>query len=271
MRAHLFLSLVCVTSFGTATLACAGSTAPSPEADEGELRVGASRSESGLRLGVYAGRSPENGEFTALTLKSRVRGVSREFDGTFSGKIKESHGTRDVKGGFKIVQKRVPAPQLASHSRIAKVLKLVEDGGPTSEFIYQYIDNTLVLSDVVGDREQFVDLVTDAAGNRTFSLSCKLTELHDDNVFEEGLSKEEYPDISIDEVEGKFHVDIGAAMFDGSDDDRITVNSRSGDDIKLTIALHGEDTYRVSVKDKKGVIENLDSGSASRVADFKCD
>ena len=54
--------------------------------------------------------------------------------------------------------------------------------------------------------------------HEAFSQSCTLTKLHDDGVFEESLSMEEYPDVSVerDGRTGVITVSIGSSVYSSS-------------------------------------------------------
>src|SRR5687767_14922268 len=63
------------------------------------------------------------------------------------------------------------------------------------------------------------------ARREAFSQDCTLKELHDSGVFEESLSEEEYPDVSVerDGRTGEISVSIGASSYSSKDTDEMTV------------------------------------------------
>jgi hypothetical protein len=243
------------------------STADSPDT---EVRVGAKKSISGLRMGKYRNDAAGGGELKTLQLEARTRATPREFDGTWKATQKVGSGSKSLRGGFTVVKKKIPMESNANGSVSTYVVKLFAEGGELfHEAALTNVQNSVALYDWKTKTEQIMDLVTDASGKRPFALDCTLKTLHDDNVFEEGLSKDEYPDIGIQEVDGNLEVDIGASSYDGTDNDKVVENNRSGSDIDITILLGKTATYHVKVVDKKGVIESLEGGT-SKVADFTC-
>jgi hypothetical protein len=263
---------VVVVSFLAGCSGPDGSTSSTADSPDTEIRVGAKKSVSGLRFGKYKNDSAEDGEFKTLTLEARTSRTSRDYDGIWKGTVKKGSGSQSVSGGFTVVRRKIPMDSNVNGyiwTYVVKLFSKENDNKLFHESAFTNVSNSVALYDWKTKTEQIIDLIADPAGNRPFDLSCTLKELHDDNVFEEGLSMDEYPDIGIEEVDGKLEVNIGASYFDGTDNDKIVENSRSGSDIDVTILMDNKPYYHVKVTAKKGIIESLDGG-VSKVADFNC-
>jgi hypothetical protein len=249
---------------------CSNASSDDAAASESQVRSETTIKTSvrGLRFGEYRNReTPVAGQFVSVTMKNRVPGMSRRFYGSYEGIYKDASGDRAVSGNFQIVRKYVQQPHIAGGRMMAHVVKFFAADGTSivHEARYMYVGNTAYLTTIDAQKTMELDLVKDAAGNTPFERHCTLSELFDDNVFEESLSEDEYPDLDLEEVEGKFDVSIGAASFD-EEDSRITVRQRSGGNIDLTIDAGEGAVYRVTLENNKGTVQ-LNGGD---VAEFSC-
>lgn len=113
-------------------------------------------------------------------------------------------------------------------------------------------------------------------------LNCTVTKILNDNVFEEGLSVEEYPDVSVQmrletacpmcpAFVTKHEARIGAFMFDESEKGTVITAARGTNQIRIVVSeswdillsVSKNKALKIQVKDEKGEYRNVASGRCS--------
>ncbi len=217
-----------------------------------------------IRFGTHTNAEPNNDELVKLVLS---RAPTSElpysyFEGRYTLEEKRDGATKRSSGFFNTYT--------SGGERWIRFLDERTRGYETAfpKYSWVYWKDSLVLSGPGSDSEFYLDLPF--YGTR---VNCTLTTLHDDNVFEEGLSIDEYPDVSITRnvVDQRLEVSIGSWSFDSADGDSGTFNV-SGPTATATLKV-GDDTIKVAGPTRgngKGTVTITEHGATRPVADLDC-
>lgn len=72
-----------------------------------------------------------------------------------------------------------------------------------------------------------------SASSYASELDCKVVKVYNDNIFEEGLSTHEYPDVFVEQNDDSMHLSIGAMQTYSTDDGDFIKSDISGSKIKI--------------------------------------
>jgi hypothetical protein len=258
-----------------ALAACGGDGGNAPEGDD---EVSALEMARNLRMGKYKldqtrlhrergeddFRKRQEGTFLDLELSSQPSRVSRQGSFVARRLVVTSSGKlapRVVRGGWKATTRR----------QVTRLQLISDDGDAIGKYIVVYVGDSMVLgsSPRAGeDLEIFLKYRGDGSRPVPVAQSCVVKELENDNVFEEGLSIEEYPDVSFEQEAdtGKWHLSIGSwSMTDGEDGDTVEVTTR-GDESIATVKSEGRVVHTVTVRGSTGTVKSVEDGAEITVA-----
>jgi len=113
---------------------------------------------------------------------------------------------------------------------------------------------------------------SDRGDEPTFARQCTLTELRDSTVFEESLSIDEWPDISIERAAtGELEFTIGASLFvDGEDGFALSLETGPLGFVAARI-VHESISYGIDAIDTQGMITVTEPEQVTKiVGDLDC-
>ncbi len=236
-------------------------------ANESDLAGGAASSGKAdygyeIVFGKYTNKNtPEVGELVRLELSAGTE-LPEGCEGLYTLTEQTARGPKDASGCYHTYRYR--------DDLFIKFLDAQGRETTTSaeKYSWVYWDDTLVMSQPGTEDEFFMELPLVGT-----DLRCTATRIYDDNVFEEGLSTDEYPDVSIEQnpVRDTIEVGIGAASYEKGEDN-VTFAIADG---KATAVITQEDGSKITVTGPanasgSGRIDITERGRTRRVAALRC-
>lgn len=221
-----------------------------------------------IRFGTYDNRwnMPQAGKLKRLVLEqadedAKLPGLATgRFESIAWAQGEEGIVEEARHGVFRVYNRRVVVRDRPGIHTMIRFSTFGDDGkARISRYRYVYVGSTLVLrEDREGAYEFYMPMTAAPDGTPAVDMRCTLDRLYDDNVFEEGLSHDEYPDVDIERAPdtGEIELGIGATHFDTKDDSITWTDRPEGPIVRVDFSAGKYVEVRVS--GDRGVVVSAD-------------